>query len=57
MTAQDVAARWQTTMSHVHRLAREGQLPVVRVGRFQRFSPAAIERFEAEGGVPEDGQR
>ncbi len=47
LTAEQVAARWQVPKSHVYRLARDGRIPVVELGRYRRFSPAAIEAFEA----------
>jgi len=53
LTVEDLARRWQVTKAHVHRLAREGKIPTVRVGRYQRFHPEAIEQWEraqAEGG-------
>ena len=46
LTAEQLAARWQIPTSHVYRLAREGRIPVVSLGRYRRFHPAAIERFE-----------
>lgn len=46
LTAEQLAERWQVQPSHIYRLAREGQVPVVRLGRYVRFNPAAIEAFE-----------
>lgn len=37
LTAEQVAARWQVPKSQVYRLAREGRVPVVRLGRYMRF--------------------
>lgn len=54
-TAEDVAGRWQVPKSQVYRLAREGHLPVVELGRYKRFRVAAIEGFEKAGGVAADG--
>jgi excisionase family DNA binding protein len=54
LTAEQLAARWQVPRSHVYRLAREGQLPVVRLGRYRRFELAAIEEFEHAGGCKVD---
>jgi excisionase family DNA binding protein len=51
LTAEDVAGRWQVTMHHVYRLAREGRLPVVELGRYKRFRLEAIEAFEVSGGT------
>lgn len=46
LTAQDLAARWRVPKAHVYRLARERDLPVVRLGRYMRFRLAAIEAWE-----------
>lgn len=46
LTAQDVAERWQVTPSMVYRLAREGKIPAVRLGRHVRFRLDAIMAFE-----------
>ncbi len=51
LTADDLAARWQVPKSHVYRLAREGRLPTVELGRYRRFTIAAVESFEAGGGT------
>lgn len=51
LTADDLAARWQVPKSQIYRLAREGDLPVVRLGKYMRFSLAAIEEFETTGGT------
>jgi len=45
-TAEQLAARWQVATSHVYRLTREGQIPSVKLGRYYRYHPAAIEAFE-----------
>lgn len=45
-TAEQLAARWQVPTSQIYRQARADQIPVVRIGRYFRFSPAAIEAFE-----------
>jgi excisionase family DNA binding protein len=46
LTAAQLAERWQVPTSHVYRLAREGRVPCVELGRYKRFSLAAIEQFE-----------
>lgn len=51
LTADDLAERWQVPTSHVYRLAREGRLPVVELGRYRRFRVGAVEDFEADGGT------
>jgi hypothetical protein len=35
----------------VYRLTREGRVPAVKLGRYYRYRPDVIERFEADGGV------
>jgi excisionase family DNA binding protein len=46
LTAEQLSQRWQVPTSHVYRLAREGHVPAVRLGRYVRFREDAIERFE-----------
>jgi excisionase family DNA binding protein len=46
LTAEQLAARWQVPKSHVYRLAREGQIPTVELGRYRRWRLDAIEQFE-----------
>jgi excisionase family DNA binding protein len=46
LTADDRAARWQIPKSHVYRLAREGVIPTVELGRYRRWRIDAIEQFE-----------
>jgi len=53
LTAEQLSARWQVPKSHVYRLAREGRIPVIELGRYKRFSPAAIEAFES-GNQPKE---
>jgi excisionase family DNA binding protein len=50
LTADQLAARWQVPKSQVYRLARDGRLPVVTVGRYYRFKLDAIERWDEAGG-------
>jgi excisionase family DNA binding protein len=51
MTAEDLAERWGVPRDYVHRLAREGRCPVVKLGRYHRFRPEDIEAFERAGGT------
>lgn len=53
MTPEDLAARWRVPKAHVYRLAREGRVPVTRLGKYVRFSIADIEHFETNGGTDE----
>jgi excisionase family DNA binding protein len=46
LTAAELAERWQVPASHVYRLAREGGLPSVKLGRYVRFRLDLIERWE-----------
>lgn len=54
-TVDDVAERWQVPASHVYRLARDGKLAVVKLGRYRRFRLEDIENFELDGGVDVGG--
>jgi hypothetical protein len=38
-------------VAHVYRLAREGKVQTVRLGRYRRWRMADIEHFEQEGGA------
>ena len=49
LRAADVAKRLACHVTTVHRLARSGQLPAVRIGGMVRFKAADVERLEAEG--------
>jgi excisionase family DNA binding protein len=52
LTADDLAARWRVRREMIYRLAREGDLPTVRLGpRYVRFSLSAIAEFEKNGGT------
>ena len=46
LTAEQIAERWQVRPSHVYRLTRDGRIPSVKLGRYYRYSPAAIQAFE-----------
>jgi excisionase family DNA binding protein len=46
LTADQLAARWQVPKSQVYRLARDGLIPTVRIGRYYRFKVSAVEAFE-----------
>lgn len=48
LTADDLAERWSVSKDHVYRLAREGRIPRVAIGRYYRFRPDAIERWEQD---------
>ncbi len=51
LTAEELAERWQVPKAHVYRLAREGRLPTVQLGRYRRWRLEALEDFECDGGV------
>jgi excisionase family DNA binding protein len=48
LTADELAARWQVSKDHVYRLAREGRVPTVAIGRLYRFRLSSIEAWESE---------
>ena len=54
LTAEQLAARWQVPISQVWRLARADAIPTVRLGRYVRFNPAAIEAFERGETTPKE---
>ena len=51
LTAEQLATRWSVPKAHVYRLAREGRLPTVELGRYRRWRLDAIDAFEREGGA------
>lgn len=51
LTAEQLADRWQVPKSHVYRLARDGKIPVVTLGRYYRFRIDQIERWELTGSA------
>jgi excisionase family DNA binding protein len=48
LTAEELAERWQVPKSHVYRLSRTGQIPLVRLGRYFRYRLDVIEAWEKE---------
>jgi excisionase family DNA binding protein len=46
LTAEQLSERWQVPKSHVYRLARDGKIPTVELGRYRRRRLDAIEAFE-----------
>lgn len=54
LTAPELAARWRVRTSHIYNLTRSGALPVVKIGRYRRYSLRAVESLEAQGGVELD---
>ncbi len=51
LTVEQLAERWQLPKSHVYRLAREGRIPTVELGRYRRWRLEDVEAFEAGGGT------
>lgn len=51
LTAEDLAGRWQVPTGHIYRMARDGRLQAVELGRYKRFTRDAIEQFESAGGT------
>ncbi len=45
LTAQQAGERWNIPASKIKAMARQGQLPCVRLGHYIRFSPADLARF------------
>ena len=48
LTADELAQRWSVPPAHVYRLARDGRIPVVEIGRYKRFKQSSIVAWEAE---------
>lgn len=48
LTANQLAERWQVPKQHVYRLSRNGEIPLVRLGRYFRYRLDAIEAWEEE---------
>jgi excisionase family DNA binding protein len=57
LTAEDLARRWQVKKSQAWRLAREGKVPCVKLGRYTRFRLSEIEQFEQNGGTDKSWDR
>jgi excisionase family DNA binding protein len=55
LTAEQLSARWQVPKSHVWRLARNGAIPTVRLGRYMRFRIDSIEAWERQQEAHTDG--
>lgn len=49
LVAEELAERWQVSKAQVYRLAREGRIPTVKIGRYYRFRRDAIEEWEHQG--------
>jgi excisionase family DNA binding protein len=48
LTADQLARRWQVPKSQVYRLARDGRLPTVCIGRYYRFRIDVVEAWETK---------
>ncbi len=46
LTAEQLAERWQVPKGQCYRLAREGAIPCVELGRYRRFRLDQIEAYE-----------
>jgi excisionase family DNA binding protein len=57
LTTEQVADRWQMSKCHVYKLARDGKVPTVAIGRYYRFRMAAPVEWEEAGGVPRGDRR
>ncbi len=45
LTAKQAGERWNIPASKIKAMARQGQLPCVRLGHYVRFSPSDLARF------------
>jgi excisionase family DNA binding protein len=48
MTVEEVADQMRVTPEYVQTLARKKKIPAVRIGRFWRFDPDAVDRWLRE---------
>jgi len=48
LTADELAERWRVSKAQIYRLAREGRVPTLTIGRYYRFRLASIEAWELE---------
>jgi excisionase family DNA binding protein len=56
LRAKDVATALGVRPAFVYALARRHAIPVIRVGRYFRFDPVALECWKEAGGSP-DGEQ
>lgn len=54
LTADELAERWQVSKAQVYRLARDGRIPTVAIGRYYRFRLASVEAWEADNEATAD---
>jgi excisionase family DNA binding protein len=54
LTVDELAERWQLLPSQVYRLARNGKLPTVKLGRYRRWRLEDVEQFERNGGTADE---
>jgi len=54
LTAKDVSAQTGLAVWRIFHLAREGSLPVVRIGRSCFFTAEAIRKWLEEAGQPKE---
>lgn len=55
LTPEEVALRWRVNVGQVQRLARQGKVPAVKVGRYLRFRLDQVEAWEQGGGAEDHG--
>lgn len=51
ITAMEVSTQTGIPLPRIYQLAREGHLPVVRLGRAMRFDPEAVAQWLSAGGT------
>lgn len=55
MTVKEVAEYLRMSEAKVYRLAREGALPVVRIGKSWRFRKDLLETWLEQASTPDEG--
>jgi len=56
ITPDQLAEAWGVPKSHIYRLAREGHLPCIRLGKYMRFQPDQVAAFLSDGGTGKDNR-
>lgn len=54
MTARELSRETGLSLARVYELARDGDMPSVRLGRAVRFDPGAVREWIAAGGTAGD---
>jgi excisionase family DNA binding protein len=53
LTVPEVAARLKVPSAYVYELARRGEIPTVRIGKYVRVPHVALQEWVAQGLIPQ----